>query len=121
MQMDKDIIHVLRMISSIIPDKLTLTNYQYAPFKEITSGRGNQARRSEQTQNENELGLRLSGMSKTPWPDVGVSVTQFILDLEKSGFFKEVDLSQEKFDVEEKLYVFTILTKLKGSESGANQ
>jgi type IV pilus assembly protein PilM len=121
MRMDQDIIQILKMVSNILPDKLTLTDYHYALLSGIDQGGGKQARKGEPNQDANQMGLRIGGMSKTPWPDVGVSVTQFILDLEKSGFFKEVSLSSEEYDVDENLYVFSILAKLKGSAIVANQ
>lgn len=121
MQMDKDMIQILKMISNILPDKLTLTGYHYALLSEIDQEGRKQAKRGEPNQDKNVMGLRIGGMSKTPWPDVGVSVTQFILDLEKSGFFKEVSLSAEEYNVDENLYVFSILAKGKGSESVATK
>ena len=95
--------------------------YQYAPFQEITRDKRTQARRGAQNKETDELGLRISGMCRRDLPDVGVAVTQFILDLEKSGYFKEVNLSEEEFDKEKNFYLFTILAKLKGSELDKNQ
>jgi len=121
MQDDKDLISVLRMVSVVVPDKLTLTNFQYAPYKDLVIDSRTHQRRTDSDKDSDVLGISLTGISRSALTDVGVSVTQFIFDLEKSGYFSEVKLVLEEINMVENQYVFIILGKLKGSTLAENQ
>lgn len=106
-QQNEDIIQVIRLISHAVPKNLSLISLEYGKErkKQVTGRR----RTQEDIDAPRKWVVRIQGISRNPPNDVGIYVAQFIVELEKSGYFSNVKLEQELFTQEENDYAFKLL------------
>jgi type IV pilus assembly protein PilM len=117
---DEGVFHVVKLITHITPEPLTLKTLEVA-LEEIVPENKKQSR-VQKTQSAKEKAaqpgekpkfrriLKLEGFQQKPQSDVRVFVAQFIVDLKKSGYFSEVDLVNEETDEETNTYKFFIVS-----------
>lgn len=105
---DNRLIQVLRLISHSLPENLSLVSLIYGQ-----ENAGPNLSRSKRTKpDEDEIIIKwrihVMGTSKQPSSDVGIYLAQFIVELEKSGYFSNVNLIKEFVDEDTKKYSFEI-------------
>lgn len=102
---DQDLIQVLRLVSHAMPSNLALIYLEY--------GRVEEEQQSDEEEEEGEQWiLKLQGMSPRPTNDIGIYMGKFIVELERSGYFSEVQLVKDFYEPEAKQYGFEILCTL---------
>ncbi|MCK5145887.1 pilus assembly protein PilM [bacterium] len=110
MQSDERATEILKMISRNMPKKLALTNIDIGARKKVVS----QGRQDEDEKAEIESRIvKIAGWTPKPANDVGVILAQFIVDLEKSGYFSKVSLERQFFSEEDKEFRFSIICSMR--------
>jgi len=113
-------IQILRLVSLTLPKPLTLMNLNFGQKMDEADQQNKKS--SKQSRNKNKDSekeskpawiLEMSGMSKVKKPELGVYVAQFMVDLEKSGYFESVSMPYEEYIEDEDLYLFQVNAKLK--------
>ncbi len=108
LQQDETVIQVLRLISHAVPNRISLMSLEYGRYR-VPSKKG---QKKEQEEPRGWV-IRIQGGSRKPPNDVGVYLAQFILELEKSGYFSEVKLERDLFIEDGEEYLFELVGYLK--------
>jgi len=115
---DENIIQVMRLVSHATPKYIALTSLKYG--FDLEKSANTRSRRSKNQNDEEEAKkkwlVRLTGVNKNPPNDYGIFVAQFIVNLERSGYFTEVKLESENLAKETKTYTFSIVAYLDKSD-----
>lgn len=102
-QYDDEIIQILKLVTNTIPDNLPLIAIEYQ--QEVVKQNKN---RNNQEEVKPKWVLKIKGANRHPKNDIRIYLGKFIMELKKSGFFSDVELSNEIFDMESKEYGFEI-------------
>jgi len=106
-QQDETLIQVLRLFSHVVPKNLTLISLKFGKEEKDTK----KAVKEEQSK-ESDWIVRIEGANEKPSSDVGIYMAQFIMELEKSGYFSKIELQKEIFSAERKNYAFELVATL---------
>ncbi len=104
-----DSIQILKIVSNVIPENLPLISVEYGQEKvnpNIRRGRGEPEAKPQWV-------LKIKGASMSPRNDVRIYVGKFIMELKKSGYFADVDLTNELYDTEINHYAFELSAVVK--------
>jgi len=101
---------ILRMLSHRMPDELALSSV--AISNEAPSSPENTKDRDEPVKGSGRA-LKLSGLALKPPNDVGIFLAQFIVDLEKSGYFSQVTLDKQLMSEEDQEFRFSLTCPLR--------
>jgi len=102
-QQDEDLVQILRLFSNKLPAELLVSNFEYRwemPKKPATTTRGRRPPKvkAEEAEAEEPKAVRImsfEGGSNAPNADVKIAVADFILIMQESGYFKQVNLVDE--------------------------
>jgi len=111
LKQDQTVLQVLRAVSYAIPDQLSLSYLSYG--QERPAGAG-----SVSDSEETPWILRMKGLNHKPPNDLGIFIAQFIVALEKTGYFTQVKLEKGIANTAEDQYWFEIvgILDMKGHE-----
>jgi cell division ATPase FtsA len=106
---DDRLIQVMRLVSHAVPPNLALVSLEYglenpAPQRSVRSRNST----PDEEEKRPRWMIHIEGMSKKPPSDVGIYLAQLIVELQKSGYFSEVNLISESVDDESKEYQFDL-------------
>ncbi len=111
LKQDQMVLQVLRAVSHAIPDRLSLSYLSYGQEKpsEAEGASGGE---------ETPWILRMKGLNHKPPNDLGIFIAQFIVALEKTGYFTQVKLEKGIANKAEDQYWFEIvgILDMKGHE-----
>lgn len=115
MDQDDKPIQILRLISHAVPENLSLINLQLG--KEEEQKRGGRANTAD---TPTRTIVRLRGVSHKPGNDIRIYLAKLIVEMEKSGYFSDVQFQRDTFSPEEDEYGFEVIGYLKqeGNTSG---
>ncbi len=105
---DKNLVPVLRLITHTLPSQLGLFSIDFVRESEIDEKK----KVSADTAKASQKVVKLKGISQAPPNDLGVYLAQFIMDLEKSGYFSSVTIKETETPGQ-KDYLFELLAYLK--------
>ena len=101
---------ILRMLSHHIPAELALSSISFSnEAPQPVQAEKNRGKVKKETGRR----LMLSGLAVKPPNDVGVFLAQFMVDLEKSGYFSGVTLEQQLISEEDQEFRFSLVCPLK--------
>lgn len=101
---------ILKMLSNITPDEFILTKVEYLSKAEDSSDK---KKKSEKKENENTWQLVLSGETKNPAEDIRIAVAQFVLELERSGYFTSIELTKDILADDRSSFMFDLVAEVK--------
>ena len=105
---NQTLIQTLRLVSHTIPKYLSLISLEYGKDRNPA-----QKKQKQDADEPERWVVRIRGGSRKPPNDVGVYLGQFILGLEKSGYFSGVMLEKDLYIEDGEEYVFELVAYLK--------
>jgi len=108
------------LVSHAVPVTLALESVDYGldtPSPQRPTRSRNQT--PDEEENRPKWRIHVHGGTRKPSSDVGIYLAQFIVELEKSGYFSQVDLISDHINEETKEYHFEIKAFFKTGEEDA--
>ena len=117
---DEHLVQVLRLVSHAVPVNLALESVDYG-LDSPTPQRPTRSRNQTPDEEENRPKWRIhvQGGCRKASSDVGIYLARFIVELEKSGYFSQVNLISDHIDEETNEYRFELKAYFKTGEEDA--
>lgn len=116
LQCDDTSIQLLKLFSHIIPDHITIVNLSYEQQKAPVQNSRDRRKVKEEEPIQVSYVVQVEGESQKPPVDVRVFLGQLMVDMKRSGYFKDVSLVREAYNSEENKYEFSLVAPLIGNE-----
>lgn len=95
---DPKLFQILKMLTNITPNEFALTKIEYVPGSVTapsnTKGKNNKAGTSA-APSTSQWKMLISGEVENPSQDIRIAVAQFMLEMEKSGYFSDIELVKD--------------------------
>ena len=119
--LDNPLPDIMKSVSNLLPWGMSLRSLALEPGSMAAEpskpgGRKKNRKQQKAPQNaEEELGkiLLLSGIARSPRPEAGIRIADFMLSLNKSNLFESVKVTEQFFNEEDDELVFEIQVSLK--------
>ncbi len=107
---DETLIQVLRMISHITPENCMVYSYEYKSTQNLQEEEDSRRKRKKNDESQNKKGTVATIHLVYPDPptDVEIVAFKFVVDLEESGFFSDVNMIQQEYAKDQSTFMFTV-------------
>ena len=107
---DRRPLQIFKMLSHITPDEFSLTSVQY--LHNVAESSDDKKSKKKKNETKEICQLLVSGEAQNPPEDIRIAVAQFVLEMERSGFFKSVELSKDLLAPDKSTFTFNLAAEV---------